>query len=583
MERSMVSKSWLRTVILAGFLITAVIACFSSPTAANQPPVADAEPESQTVFVGELAWFTGNMSYDPDGYIVSYDWDFGDGTLGSGVTVSHAYTAAGNYTVTLTVTDDEGATDTDTVFVIVLGPPPDNQPPVALFTYTPPNPIVGEEVTFDASGSYDPDGYIVSYQWDFDDGSTGSGMIVTHIYLSVGEYEPTLTVTDDDGATDYYTTILTVTEEEPQFAWIEHLSTDKLSYCTGEIINTTVVVQRGNDSLAVVWEGMLTLEVYDSVGNLVFTDSQDVVIVSGGGSDTLYFEFVLNCTGNYTIRAILTGMFDVYDVKETYIIVVDCGPENQPPSVTIDLPTEGSTVCHSHGYVIQGSASDDDEVELVQVAIDDITIWFDAIDITDRIIGPDGPLYTEPWTKWAYSWDTTEYEDGWHTIYARAWDGELHSELYSVNVLLGCEPSGGNDTDLPPVSIIQSENQTIYAGDIVYFDGSQSYDHDGYIVSYEWDFGDGTFGNGVTTTHVYTIPGNYTVTLMITDDDDLKDTDTAFVLVEKSISDEQPPIAETGQYQNNIWRMFPAVAIIVCGTAVVLGIIWAITFERRFR
>jgi len=59
---------------------------------------------------------------------------------------------------------------------------PENKPPIASFTYTPENPVVNQTITFDASSSYDPDGTIASYEWDFDDGNTATGKIVTHSY-----------------------------------------------------------------------------------------------------------------------------------------------------------------------------------------------------------------------------------------------------------------------------------------------------------------------------------------------------------------------------------------------------------------
>jgi PKD repeat protein len=71
--------------------------------------------------------------------------------------------------------------------------------PVASFTYSPRDPVVTETVTFGASASHDPDGTIVSYVWDFGDGTTGSGMTATHAYTAEGTYNVTLTVTDDDG------------------------------------------------------------------------------------------------------------------------------------------------------------------------------------------------------------------------------------------------------------------------------------------------------------------------------------------------------------------------------------------------
>ena len=91
--------------------------------------------------------------------------------------------------------------------------PTENQPPTALFIYSPENPLIGEEITFDASFSYDPDGEIVSYEWDFGDESTGEGEVVTHTYSDVGDYTVTLTVTDDDGATNSSSFIISILEE----------------------------------------------------------------------------------------------------------------------------------------------------------------------------------------------------------------------------------------------------------------------------------------------------------------------------------------------------------------------------------
>ena len=84
-------------------------------------PVADAGPD-QTVIVGETVTFNGSGSYDPAGTIVSYDWDFGDGTVGSGQIITHEYASVGVYTSTLTVTDDDGATGADAATVTVQTP-----------------------------------------------------------------------------------------------------------------------------------------------------------------------------------------------------------------------------------------------------------------------------------------------------------------------------------------------------------------------------------------------------------------------------------------------------------------------------
>jgi parallel beta-helix repeat protein len=90
-----------------------------SPWSPNDPPVANAGPD-QTVIVGETVYFDGSGSTDPDGTIISYNWDFGDTNTGTGVTTTHSYINVGTYTVTLTVTDDYGATDTDTMEITVI-------------------------------------------------------------------------------------------------------------------------------------------------------------------------------------------------------------------------------------------------------------------------------------------------------------------------------------------------------------------------------------------------------------------------------------------------------------------------------
>ena len=89
-------------------------------------------------------------------------------------------------------------------------PSEENIPPTANFTYSPKNPIVNQIITFNASNSTDPDGTIVKYEWDFGDGSTATGKIVTHSYPSLGAYTVTLTVTDDDGATDVETKAISI-------------------------------------------------------------------------------------------------------------------------------------------------------------------------------------------------------------------------------------------------------------------------------------------------------------------------------------------------------------------------------------
>ncbi|MBA7543870.1 hypothetical protein ES705_36212 [subsurface metagenome] len=90
--------------------------------------------------------------------------------------------------------------------------PPLNQSPIASFTANPTSGVAPLEVSFNASNSYDSDGTIISYAWNFKDGSTGNGQTINHAFIYAGSYNVRLTVTDDKGATDSTTKTVTVTE-----------------------------------------------------------------------------------------------------------------------------------------------------------------------------------------------------------------------------------------------------------------------------------------------------------------------------------------------------------------------------------
>src|SRR5262249_25021878 len=93
------------------------------PSCSNQPPVANAGADRSALSQTSVT-FDGSASSDPDGSIVSYAWSFGDGTSGSGASVSHSFAAPGNYVVTLTVTDNLGGTASDTANVTITNRPP---------------------------------------------------------------------------------------------------------------------------------------------------------------------------------------------------------------------------------------------------------------------------------------------------------------------------------------------------------------------------------------------------------------------------------------------------------------------------
>src|SRR5690606_39126642 len=159
----------------------------------NAPPVAEAGPDRH-VAIGEVITFDAAASTDPDGALIGYRWDFGDGASGDGQVAQYAYRTSGTYTVTLTGRANSGtATSTDSLRLTVVV----NEPPVAEAGED--QIVTSSEVRFDGTGSFDPDGAIASYQWDFGDGNGGSGPTPVHVYQRPGQYLVTLTVTDDSG------------------------------------------------------------------------------------------------------------------------------------------------------------------------------------------------------------------------------------------------------------------------------------------------------------------------------------------------------------------------------------------------
>ncbi|MGB9741472.1 MAG: PKD domain-containing protein, partial [Candidatus Bathyarchaeales archaeon] len=174
-----------------------------------QRPIASFYYTPQYPETNETVTFNATESYDPDGYIVSYTWDFGDGTPNvttSDPVTNHTYTTFGDYTVTLTVTDNSGLTGEAASSIHI------SQHPIASFTFTPTDPLAHETVTFDASSSTPDGGTIVSYTWNFGDGNTTtvSDPIITHAYSTYGTYTVTLNVTDSEGKWDTTSKQITV-------------------------------------------------------------------------------------------------------------------------------------------------------------------------------------------------------------------------------------------------------------------------------------------------------------------------------------------------------------------------------------
>lgn len=179
----------------------------------TQPPFADITGTT-TLDEGGTASFSGAASVDPNGSLVSYQWDFGDGATGDGATPSHVYAQDGVYTVRLTVTDNDGLTDTATFSVTVAN--------VAPVIATIPNATLDEGGAHTVAGSFtDPGADAWTASVNFGDGSapeqamlSGRSFSLVHVYPNAGTYTVTVTISDDDSSASTTHTV-TVNEVTP--------------------------------------------------------------------------------------------------------------------------------------------------------------------------------------------------------------------------------------------------------------------------------------------------------------------------------------------------------------------------------
>ena len=138
------------------------------------------------------------------------EWTFEDGESMDGPVAERVFMGKGTVGVRVTVIDADGRTSSAEAGVRLL-----NRLPHAAFTYQPYQPPTHQPVRFDASASYDPDGEIFGYAWDFGDGTSAEGAVVTHAFETPGaSYQVVLTVTDDSG------------DENQMYRWVEPIGCD---------------------------------------------------------------------------------------------------------------------------------------------------------------------------------------------------------------------------------------------------------------------------------------------------------------------------------------------------------------------
>lgn len=163
----------------------------------NDPPLAQFTKSPNAPNARENVSFDASLSKDigSEGNITRYIWDFGDGSNGAGINVTHNYSQGGKYRVNLTVVDNDGALNFSRQEIEI------NEPPYPFINFRPEEPLIkGDVIEFNATSSQDKGGRISNYEWDFGDESHSNKAIEQKVFSSDGNKTVRLTVTDDKGA-----------------------------------------------------------------------------------------------------------------------------------------------------------------------------------------------------------------------------------------------------------------------------------------------------------------------------------------------------------------------------------------------
>lgn len=473
---------------------------------ANFPPVARAEFVPPEPVAGEEVLFDASGSYDPDGTIISYRWDFdGDGEADAeGPKVSRKFQSFGRHEVRLTVTDEDGGSDSISMGFLV------HARPVAEFSFSPREPHIGDRIQFDASASHDPDGRIVAYEWDFGDGAMAEGMSATHVYDMPGTYTVTLWVRDDGLEARVVRSIGVVRggvlsiSSIPAGAEVyldeEYIGVTPLTAKLAEGSYQITLKREGykdwstdvripeQDQIAaelVPW-GRLTLW-SDPPGAGVYLDGRLVGETTAHAQGlTLY----LDPEGKHRLELSLCG-YKIWSADvalksgETQEIRAELEPIRE---VSIETDPPGAAIWLAGRYYGKTPA----KITLdPAVAVEELTL----------------ALVKEGYKRWSTSCIT---------------DREIEVSLRKNE---------------PPLARISCPDRGTALEEIG-FSAFTSVDPDGRIVEYRWDFGDGTTAAGVTALHQFKRPGTYRVELTVVDDEGAESRVTKDILIES-----HPPLA----------------------------------------
>lgn len=449
----------------------------------NVPPTMNiSSPANNSSYPAPATISIDVNATDSDGNIDKVEF-YQDGNLiGTDFSAPYSFSMnfnnVGNYSVKAIAYDDDGDTDEETITIVTTGLP--NVIPTASFTPATATGNAPFTVYFDASASVDVDGSIVSYAWDFDDGSTGTGTLPWHTYYVAGVYTVTLVVTDDMGATANATATITVNIPN---------SAPTASFTTSSNGGQAPKAISFNASGALDGDGTIDLYSWDfGDGNTSSGPGGTHKIVSHTYTSSGVFSAVLTVTDNFGA----TG---------TYSKTITISPANLAPTAVLGASTTSGQAPLAIAFSSAGSVDSDGSI---------ISYAWDF---------GDGATSTASNTNHTYT------SGGNFTAVLTVTDNQGATGMAFTSITVAAP-------NMAPTAAFVASATSGYAPLPVNFDATSSADADGSIVSYAWDFGDGNSGSGQTTTHTYLSSGNYSATLTVTDDQGLTATLTESISVQ---------------------------------------------------
>ena len=578
---------WLAIILFDGLAASFDIEDGGGPV--YYDPVAKGVTTTPTVIVGETVHVQDNGSFDPDGGIITlYEWDVDEDGITdyTGTSADFTYGTPGLKYINLTVTDEESATDDltddpgDALIEVEVIPEP--LPPVAVAEASKYEAFVGEDITFDGTGSYDPNGgTIILYEWDFDEDGIFEETdiaVIDHSFSTPGVHLVDLRVTNDvllidtlELPTDERLVITINPAPLPPEACFTYEPENPIP-CIDVELDASCSTDPDDDIALYEWDvfcdGSIDYTSSDPTATLPYANVGDycvrlTVTDTTGLSDD--FEDTITWT-NALPTAVAVADANEIEVGDEVHFSGSGSFDNDCGGVSIDLyewdfdydgtfnpEATGETTSHIFTvaglFLVQLQVTDDEgDTDLLDLAIEiEVSDPSEPLNAcaTWSVDGGGNPDVCESvyFDASCSTGDCNIDEYRWDWNNDGIWDDNytspdaIHSfdtvGPHSVQLWVHCT-DGQTDTldtpieimveNVPPTAVIEVDTTDVYVNDVIEFRGYLSHDNDCgdmEITEYRWDFdGDTIFDDtGETVYHSYTATGDYTVTLEVEDDE----------------------------------------------------------------